>query len=395
MRERFQALAAIGKTPGGGVTRLAFSPAALQAHRLAARWMEEAGLRVRDDAAGNLIGRREGTGPAIVIGSHLDTVPDGGAFDGALGVVAGLEVVQRLVEEKRGDASPLEIVAHADEEGSHHAGTFGSRAMLGEVGEEDLLGHQPGREPLAAVMRGAGLEPTRIGQARRERTGLRAYFELHIEQGPVLESLGIPVGIVTSIVGIDQYLVRVPGQARHAGTTPVAARDDALVKAARAIQVIREFLLMRPADLIGNVGSVSVSPGAMNVVPAEAILSVEFRSARASSLDEAGNWLVSLVAEHPGATVRRTLREHGCPMSAELTALLESVARSLGIATHQMPSGAGHDAQVWGRHVPAAMLFVPSRGGISHSPEEWTDWEDVIPGADVLLNAVAALATAD
>jgi allantoate deiminase len=387
--ESLEELARIGGGPGGGVTRVSWSPELFAAYAWVGDRMRELGLEVEVDQAGNLIGRWEsGTGSPVAVGSHLDTVPSGGRLDGALGVVAGVHAVALLKQSGFRPQRPIWIIAFMDEEGTRFdAALFGSRAFVGEdvsaLGERaDAFG-----TTLRAAMGEHGHDLDRIAEAHRI-DDVGAYLELHIEQGPVLEAEAVQIGVVTSIVGLRGYRVRLHGQANHAGTTPMRLRRDAFAGAARIALELREIARVRD-DITANVGKIAIAPGGANVVPGFADFTIDVRAATPAGVAE----LERLVAE----TVTRIAREEQLEAALEPTyslepleldpALVDAVelaARAEGATSRRMPSGAGHDAMVIGRRVPAAMIFVPSRGGISHSPEEHSSPDAVEVGMRVL-----------
>jgi allantoate deiminase len=383
------ALGRIGGGPDGGVTRVAWSPELFEAYAWLGERMRELGLEVEVDAAGNLFGRWQvGRGSPVLVGSHLDTVPSGGRFDGVLGVVAAVHAVKLLQERGFEPARPVWIVAFMDEEGTRfNTALFGSRAFAGE----DVTGFGDRVDAAGTTLRDAMRERghTLDRTAEANRIGeVGTYLELHIEQGPVLETEAIQIGVVTSIVGLRGYRVRVHGQANHAGTTPMELRRDAFAGVARVTLELREIARSRE-NVTANVGKVTVAPGGANVVPGHADFTVDVRAATPEGVAE----LERLVEE----TVARIAQEEG--LEAELeptfsleplelhTRLVDAVERAAaeeGATSRRMPSGAGHDAMVIGRHVPAAMIFVPSRGGISHSPEEYSSPSEVELGMRVL-----------
>lgn len=395
------ALAEHGRDDGGGWSRPAFGAADQGVHAWFADLARDAGLAVRHDAFGNLIARAAGrsNGPAVVIGSHLDTVLNGGLLDGALGVLAGLEVVRRLREggELR---NPVEVIAFRDEEGRFGAYS-GSRAMMGDLAEE-ALGKMRASDGtmLADAMRGAGFDPADLALARRDPSEIGAYLELHIEQGPVLEAAGRAVGVVTAIAGQERLSVRFLGAADHAGTTPMDMRRDAFAAAARFADRFRDLVLAEGGtETRGTIGIVKVLPNAGNVVPSEAVLGLEIRDTDAGRLAALAACVGVLAAETAAVIgveqrVRRVYGAAPVPMDARLVALAAEAAADLGHTPVVLPSGAGHDAAVMGARVPAGLVFVPSIGGRSHCPEEATNWPDIEAGVAVLEAIARRLAAA-
>jgi hydantoinase/carbamoylase family amidase len=386
-------LAAIGGAPDRSVTRVAWSQELFDAYRFVGDELRALGLEVEIDAAGNLLGRWEaGTGAPLLVGSHLDTVPRGGRFDGVLGVVTAVHAVRALKEEGFEPSRPLWVAAFMDEEGTRFdAALFGSRAFVGE--DVSRLGDRvdSAGTTLRDAMTAAGFDLAGVAAANRIGE-VGAYLELHIEQGPVLEAEGLQIGVVTSIVGLRGYRVRLRGEANHAGTTPMPLRRDAFVGAARIALELRASALGREATT-ANVGRVVVSPGGANVVPGLADFTIDVRAATPEQIAE---WervvddVVRRVADEEGleADVEQTFALEPLELDPDLVDTVERAAAAVGATAKRMPSGAGHDAMVVGRHVPAAMIFVPSHRGISHSPDEHSDAEEVELGMRVLAETL-------
>jgi N-carbamoyl-L-amino-acid hydrolase len=401
LRELLVGLSRYGANPEGGVSRLGFSKEDQAARGWLLEKMREAGLDVWVDAAANIHGRRPGTDPSrpvLLFGSHIDSVPQGGNFDGDVGTIGALEVMFTLRDQKAVTRHPLEMVVWSNEEGVHYGrGLFGSRAATrgpdaGELDDQDEQGVR-----LSEWLRRYGLNPARIAEARLDPRAVAAYLELHIEQGPYLDRARTQIGVVEGIVGIDRYHVTVEGFANHAGTTPMDERRDALVAAARMIQAVREEIVARPGRQVGNVGWVQVTPGAPNVVPGRVRFPVELRDLRRETIDEMAARIrarMDAIARETGVTVamERYSTDEPAPTDAGLRDLIEAEARAAGYSTQRLPSGAGHDAQSLGRAgIPIGMIFVPSVGGVSHSPLERTDWDDCARGAEVLYRTLRAL----
>ena len=395
LNRSLEALAVSGGEWGGPNRRVAYSDADRAGREQLREWMEGVGLATRIDAAGNLIGSLPGSEPGLaplMMGSHIDSVPDGGHFDGPLGVLAAVEVVRRLREEGITLRHPLEVANFANEEG----GKTGSRAMSGEVtgAEWDLptaSGHTIGEGTLRL-----GGDPDRVGEVRRERGSLAAYVELHIEQGAVLERLGIPVGVVEGIVGIRRWNVEVSGVPNHAGTTPMDARQDAMVGAARFVDTVYRTVRGMPGSAVATVGRLEVFPGAPNVVPGRVRLSLEVRDLALETIDGIRLELGALAEEIEAETGTRFAFEsfylsRPAPCAPVVQEGVAAAAGTLGLASRRMPSGAGHDAQSIAVFAPVGMIFVPSVQGISHSPEEFTTPEDVENGGNVLLHTLLEL----
>jgi allantoate deiminase len=391
------ALAAIG-ADGDGVTRTAWSPQLMQASQWLVERCVDAGATAEIDPAGNVVARWAGRrdAPALLVGSHIDTVRQGGRYDGALGVLGGLDAARRLHAGGARLGRPLWLAAFNDEEGTRFATSmFGSRAFAGEPLEAELRSADAAGTTVAAAMAAAGSDPASLPGARGlHRVG--SYLELHIEQGPVLEEAGAGIGVVTAIVGLLGLRVTLGGQANHAGTTPMDLRRDALAGAARAILSLREHALGHGLRL--TVGEIEVAPGGSNVVPGACTFSVDVRTADPAALERAEaavRDIVTACAAQEGLTAEATRvhRLEPVAMDPAMQAVLHRAAEAEGAQVLELVSGAGHDAMVLGRHVPAAMLFVPSRGGISHNPEEFTTPAHCELGARVLAAAIAVLAT--
>ncbi|MGZ8782910.1 MAG: allantoate amidohydrolase [Gaiellaceae bacterium] len=386
-------LARIGGGADGSVTRVAWSPELFDAYAWVGDRLRELGLAVEVDSAGNLLAKWEaGSGSPVLVGSHLDTVPSGGRFDGVLGVVAALHAVRLLKEEGFEPTRPLWIVAFMDEEGTRFdAALFGSRAFSGE----DVTGFGDRVDASGTLLReamsAAGFDIDRAGEA--DRVGdVAAYFELHIEQGPVLEAEGIEIGVVTSIVGLRGYRVRLHGQANHAGTTPMGLRRDALAGAARIALELREAARSREA-VTANVGKIAVEPGGANVVPGLADFTIDVRATTPASLAELEELVEEIVVRVAGeeglqADLQPTFSLEPLELDPALVDVVERAAAAEGATHLRLPSGAGHDAMLIGRGAPAAMIFVPSRGGISHSPQEYSSPAHVELGMRVLAGAL-------
>jgi hydantoinase/carbamoylase family amidase len=385
-----EAAALIGADEGG-VSRFAWTPELAEANAWLSGRLGALGLEAETDAAGNVVGRwSTGEGKAVLVGSHLDTVPRGGRYDGALGVLAALEAVRTLRAEGVEPSCPLWVVSFNDEEGSRfQTGMLGSRAFCGELDVEDWR-----RRGVADAMTRAGFEFDRLPEARGV-DDVAAYLELHIEQGPVLEQSGEDLGIVTAITGLLGFRVRFLGAANHAGTTPMEARRDALAGAARIVLAVREEARVREG-MTANVGKLSVEPGGFNVIPGLAELTIDVRSPTAEGFERAEAFVRETVErvgaeEELGVEVSVTHRKPPVALDRGLQDTLIEAAEAEGASYRRMPSGAGHDAMVLAHHVPAAMVFVPSRGGISHSPDEYTPPEQCELGARVLTRAVRTL----
>lgn len=377
-------------------TRRAFSPRFDEGRDYLRRRFLGAGLNVSTDAGGNLIGRREGTEPqvgTIMLGSHSDTVPDGGRFDGVAGVVVALEVARIL--SRRGVAlrHNLAVVDFLAEEVSiFGVSCIGSRAMAGGLPQDWLRRISDGRD-LATAIRDVGGKPENLEAPLAD--DLKAFLELHIEQGPVLEREKIVLGVVTTIVGINRVEIEVKGRPDHAGTTPMGLRADALVAAARIVSEIERYatnLSGGPGHFTATVGEFEISPNAANVVPGRVRMLVDIRAERAEDKEEFVSWLTGLDADGENTIEARLISANpGVQMDDGLQEMLAKAADRLDTPYRKMVSGAGHDAAFMTRLCPSAMLFVPCRDGRSHCPEEWADAADLALAAEVLANTIMEL----
>lgn len=394
---RIAQLAALGASPSGGIQRPAYGAAHAQAATQVAQWAQAAGLDVGLDTTGNLIVTLAGEHPerpAIAIGSHLDTVPNGGAYDGALGVLAGLEVLETLREQQVPLARPLTLIAFADEEGNNFGiGVLSAQLWIGAIPPErhgEILDRE-GRSLADYVA--TFVVP---GVARVTRPELAGYLELHVEQGPVLDRDGGVAAAVTGIVGISRTTVRFVGEANHAGTTPMALRKDALWGGAELALKVRELAFATATAAVGTVGLFEVSPGATNVVPGGVELRIELRSLDEGLLARLRDQLEAFAAEvaaRHGLSVALEPWHHSpaVPMHPLALRATEMALADAGLPVRSMPSWAGHDAKILAQRMPTGMIFVPSRGGYSHSPLEETDDDHCAAGAEVLLHAALRL----
>jgi len=390
-----EALSRFGALPGGGITRVAFSDADRAGRDWALEWMAAAGLETHIDAAGNLVGRRAGLEPGlapILMGSHIDSVPEGGNYDGPLGSLAAIEIARVLAEEGIRTRHPLEVLLFSNEE----AGKTGSRALAGEIGSAELALPSASAGTLAEGIFSIGGNPDALASVRRAPGSATAYLELHVEQGGILEAEGIPVGVVEGIVGIRRWNIQVDGFANHAGTTPMDARQDALVAAARFVDQVHRIARDTEGRQVATVGRLEVSPGAPNVIPGRVRLSLEIRDLDMEKIDalhEAMRAASDEVAAATGTTFAfaPNYLSRSALMAAPVQDAIEEVTGTLGVRSRRMPSGAGHDAQSIAAFAPAGMIFVPSRGGISHAPDEYTSPEQVELGGNVLLQTLLRL----
>jgi len=394
-----QALGRIGETPRG-MDRIAFSPAEIEARAYVTGLLGEAGLATRVDAAGNLIATRPGSETGlrpIAMGSHIDTVPMGGKFDGALGVIAAIEVVRTLRDRGITTRHPLEVIAFTNEEGGRfHRGLFGSRAMAGLLVPDDLTVVDDEGKGLAEHLAAVGGHQARLGDAVRPAGSLAGYLEYHIEQGPELEHDQRQIGVVTGITGRFVLEVDIRGMTNHAGTTPMDMRQDAMVAAAHVALEVEHLAAHEQSCRVATLGVVQVKPGAVNVIPGFVHLEAEFRDLEMARLEDTEKRFVAACAEiardtHTKIEVRRQEIVQAAPTAPGFRATIESVAAALGYSTMPVPSGAGHDAQAMARLTEIGMIFVPSKAGISHAIEEFTPAEDCARGANVLLGTLLEL----
>ena len=405
LRARLEKLSEFGRSTGGafadGVSRTGYSDADIAARAWVMGLMRQAGLAVRVDTAGNIFARRSGREPGlapVLFGSHIDSVPSGGNFDGDLGSLAALEVLEVLRERNEVTRRPLEAVIWACEEATFSGMMLnGSRAAAGRLAPGELDMVSGGLRKFDAIRRIGG-NPDRIEEARMSQGAFHAYVELHIEQGGTLDREALPIGIVEGIVAVDRYSVEIEGFANHAGTTPMNARQDALVAAAHFILAVREAALAESGQHVGTVGQLDVHPNAPNVIPGRVRTGYEVRDLDPRKLDRIAETVRRKSAEIALATrtqirVAKTLRNDQALAAAPVQEVIENAARRAGLRYKHLPSGAGHDAQMMAQLGPMGMIFVPSIGGISHSPKELTSWEDCARGASMLLESVRTLAS--
>ncbi len=394
-----EALSSFGRTLEGGVSRVAFSQADRDGRNFVTDLMRDAGLDVRIDAAGNIIGRRAGrdsTLPPLMLGSHIDSVPDGGNYDGQVGSIGAIEVAQALDEAGVTTRHPLEVVIFANEE----AGKIGSRAMSGELEmpELDLISHsgKTNRDGIAFI----GGDPANLASARRVSGDLAAYLELHIEQGAILDNEAIDIGVVEGIVGIRRWDVVFEGLANHAGTTPMSDRRDAILAAARFVDAVNRIVTSIPGRQVGTVGRIEASPGVPNVIAGRVRASLELRELDMDKMESIYQDIHAegeQIARDTGTTFTATQfnLSRAAPTDARLRQVIADVASDLGLTHMRMPSGAGHDAQIMAGLGPVGMIFIPSLQGISHSPQELSQPEDIVNGVRVLLGTLLRLDDAD
>lgn len=409
LRSHIHALSAFGRNPDGrGITRSCWSPVHEEARAWLISRMNQAGLTTWVDEAGNTFGRLPApTGgarhfdpgaPTVMTGSHIDTVPEGGPLDGALGVLAGLECLQTIREAGTRPHLPLTVVAWSDEEGKY-GGLFGSRAFTGKLDPKAVpTMRSADGDRLVDAMARAGYDALAAPRARCTPGALAAYLELHIEQGPHLDAARIPIGVVEGIVGIRRSWVTFIGEPDHAGTTPMARRKDAFLAAADYAVRARDLVVTTGGGRsVTNFGRVEVAPGVANIVPSRATLLHEVRALDArvlGRLERRFGALARAVARRRGVTVRvdPISRSEPARCAPRVMRAVEEACRTLRLGFRTMPSGAGHDAQNLTSVTEAGMLFIPSRGGRSHRPDEMSDWRAIERGANTLLHALLRLA---
>ncbi len=394
LNEHLKALSEFGKNPQGGVSRVAYSEADRRGREYVMSLMRAAKLDVSIDAAGNLIGRREAANNddrllPILFGSHIDSVPEGGNFDGDVGSLGAIEVAQTLAENNAMLRHPIEVVIFQNEEG----GLIGSEAVVGALTEKELdLVNKSGRTVREGI-KFIGGDVSKLTTVKREKGSIAAYLELHIEQGGTLEAEKIDIGVVEGIVGINWWDVTIEGFANHAGTTAMNNRQDALMAAAKFIEAVNRVVTSVPGRQVGTVGRIQALPGAPNVIPGKVVCSLELRDLDAAKIQMLYQ-KIRTEADQIAKSSRVTFSFKDlnanipAPTDPRIRAIIDSSAKELGLSTKLMPSGAGHDAQDMARIGPVGMIFIPSIGGISHSPKEFSRGKDIENGANVLLGAL-------
>lgn len=398
LNQHLAELAAFGKTPEGGTHRVAYSDEDVQARAYATKLMREAKLDVSVDAVGNIVGRRAGSEAGLkplkplMIGSHIDSVPQGGSYDGQVGSMGAIEVAQTLAENNVALRHPLEVVIFQNEEG----GTIGSHALAKGLTERELNLVTNSKKTIREGIRFIGGDPDKLASVVRQKGDIAAYVELHIEQGGILHQEKINIGVVEGIVSVNWWDVTIDGFANHAGTTPMNQRKDALLAAAQYIEAVNRVVTSVPGRQVGTVGKIQALPGAYNVVPGKALTSLGLRDLDAAK--------VKMLFERIQAEVRQIEQATGtkfefkqinetppAPTDERIRRVIADSAKQLGFTTKLMPSGAGHDAQEIYNLCPVGMIFVPSRDGISHSPREFSTPDDITNGANVLLHTLLKL----
>ena len=397
LQSDLESLAQIGRTPEGGVSRPSFSSADMKAREWFVQKLNDADLEVTVDAAGNIFGRLDGKGPAVISGSHLDTIINGGFYDGAIGVLSGLECIRTIKEENVTVRAPLEVVSFADEEEWFY-GFLGSYAFTGQLKNAALdKVHDKNGQSLEAAMDKAGLNLAFIDQAQRPKKDIKAFVELHIEQGPLLEQTGDVIGVVDNVKGDYRYGITFKGKRNHAGS-PMLGRRDPMRAAVHLINYMyTQFEAIKSPDVLLTVGAIQADPSIETVIPASVYFSIDFRTRDKDILLKLSDCLhneAQQLAEVRSLelTIEPLIIVDPVLFDDNVLNALRQAATDLDLKWCHISSGAGHDGQVMGMYVPSAMIFVPSRGGRSHCPEELTTLKHIEAGANVLLRALIKLA---
>ena len=392
-------LSEFGRNPEGGVTRLGFSQTELDARAYVLGLMKEAGLDVRVDPAGNVFGRRSGSEklPTLLFGSHIDSVPHGGNFDGPLGTLGAIEVIRALNDAHTVTRHPVEVVIWSNEEGPHFGiSALGSSVAAGTLGPEILDRKDESGMTVADWLKRYGQDPAHLTDARIPRGSLAAIVELHIEQGPNLYESKVPIGVVQGIVGLKRWRCVATGMANHAGTTPMNRRKDALAVAAKDLLAVRDVVRGETGRQVGTVGYIKAEPGAPNVIAGRAEFPVELRDLDTEKIERMWEQIQKRMAEvdkEEGVETHCDVINDIAPALSDpsVQSAIRAAATSAGLATTDLPSGAVHDAGEISRIAPMGMIFVPSRDGISHAPGEYTSWSDCANGVEVLYRTVLQL----
>ena len=404
LKEQFAALQKI-TAPGQGINRLAFSDADWQGRTYLMQLMKNAGLTLRVDAFGNVIGHyagRDESLPAVMCGSHGDSVPEGGNYDGIFGILSAIETVRSMHEEGFVPDHPIEVVLFMCEESSRFgAATLGSRAMRGELSQDDLdrLKDKQGHS-LREVLKGRGLDPDHIETAICQKP-IKAFLETHIEQGKVLEHRHVQIGAVTGIAAPTRFRVYLHGSADHSGATPMNLRHDGLCAAAKIISKLEELAGSETsAPVVGTVGICDVTPDVMNVIPGEVSLGIDIRSISAAAKKKVTDELKAYIKQVTDERnipydIQAVSDEKPAVMNPEIVELVSDTAEKLGYTHITMPSGAGHDSMHWADYAPTGMIFIPCRDGISHNPAEYASIDDITAGANVFSEVIRTLANYD
>lgn len=398
LKEDILALSQIGRDPKEGITRPSFSKADLEARQWLKDRIKDAGLVLRQDGAGNIFGRLEGKGKTIMAGSHIDTVINGGMFDGSAGVLSSLECIRRIKEERISLSKPLEVASFTDEEGNLVGDFLGSRAFVGLLEKEKIeKGLTQFGSPLIDILKGTEFTIESIMSAQAQRPDIEAFLELHIEQGTVLETENKAVGIVDCIAGKQYRWCYFLGKASHAGTTPFELRHDAFLGLADFALKATQHVASQYYGSMLTVGKISISPGSFSIVPARADFSLDFRSTSKETLEKLEKSLLELaedISSTRGLEFNSLLMDKTEPVStsSRIIKILQEECRRSGYSPMVLPSGAGHDAQILASVAEVGMIFIPCVDGISHSPQEMIDWNDLEKGANLLLHSLIRLA---
>ena len=396
LSQSLSTLATYGKNEKGGSDRVAYSVHDLAARPFVKELLAAAGLEVSVDFAGNIIGRKAGKNPSlkpISLGSHIDEVPNGGDYDGPVGVMGAIEVVRTLKEAGIQTEHPLEVIIFTNEEG----GVIGSRALVGGLSAQALLGQSNAGITHADGIRLLGGNPSRIASLARPKGAIAAFLELHIEQGGNLDTEKLDIGVVEGIVAIEWWEFSFKGKANHAGTTPMHARKDPMLPAARFTLAVNEVITRDEGRQVGTVGKIQAFPGAGNVIPGEVKLNLEIRDLSSEKIWKLYAELETIakqLAQESGTTLEiKHIEVASKPALADsmIREVIDKQAKKLGYSTKNLPSGAGHDAQEMARIAPMGMIFIPSKDGISHAPEEYSSPEAIAKGANVLLHTLLEL----
>jgi N-carbamoyl-L-amino-acid hydrolase len=399
LKEDIEALSQIGRDPRDGITRPSYSKADLEAQKWLKDKIEEAGLILRQDGAGNIFGRLEGKGRTIMAGSHIDTVINGGMFDGSVGVLTALECLRRIKEEGLNLSKPLEIASFVDEEGNLVGDFLGSRAFLGLLDRKTLeKGLTQFGAPFTEILKGTDFTVDTIMEAHKQRPDIEAFLEIHIEQGPVLETENKPIGIVDCIAGKHYRWCSFLGNPSHAGTTPLELRYDAFLGLADFALKSTQYVATKHYGSMVTIGKINVRPGAFSVVPGQVDFSFEYRSVSKETLQELEKYLLALAEDTAttrglGFTSKIIDKTDPITIPSHIINIMKEECQSLGYPFMTLPSGAGHDAQIIASIADAGMIFIPCVDGISHSPQEMIKWEDLEKGANLLLNVFLRLAS--
>ena len=392
---RIIALASFGANPEGGMDRHAYSEADLKAREYVILLMKKAGLKVSMDEAGNISGRRDGKNnklPIICFGSHIDSVPSGGKYDGVAGVLVALESIELMNENNIQTNHPLEVIVFTDEEG----GLIGSKAIIGTLTDHDLNRISNSGKVIKDGIKFLGGNPEKIKDAKRDPKEFKAFLELHIEQGAFLDNEGIEIGLVEGIVGIEEWQVHIYGKANHAGTTPMNIRQDALLAASKLVIAVNETVKSFEGNQVGTVGEILAEPGASNVVPGHVKMSIELRDLsreKTLSVFEKIKLKMAAIEKETGTKIEYKHEHTNIPaiLDKDMKNYMAKAAKELGLSFKFMPSGAGHDAQDMAKITPTGMIFIPSKGGISHSPNEFSEIKDITNGANIMFKTILAI----